>query len=131
MASQDDYSYAAQLQGSRLRAERMRALAELEEARADGNTLVMGECEQTIADIDQKGRNLNALHEEYRRSLEPPPAPPEPTAEERFARPWDRMTWDDALDLARTSQYGKDLDHNDPNVQAGYREVARRRSRGE
>jgi len=41
------------------------------------------------------------------------------------------MTYDDALQLARTSKYGADLTHDDPLVQAGYREVARRKARGE
>ena len=36
--------------------------------------------------------------------------------------------WDDALDLARNSNTAKTSTHNDPNVQAGYREVARRRA---
>src|SRR5262245_4590370 len=131
MASPDDYTYAAQRQGSKLLAERKRAEADLEEARAAGNTDLMGEYEQVIADIDQKGRNLNALYEVHIRSQQPPPPPPEATQEEKAARPWDKMTWDDALDLARGSKYGKDLDHNDPNVQAGYREVMARRARGE
>jgi hypothetical protein len=41
------------------------------------------------------------------------------------------MTWQDGLDLARTSKYGKDLSHDDPAVVAGYAEVMRRRARGE
>ena len=41
------------------------------------------------------------------------------------------MTWQDGLDLARTSKYGADIDANDPNVQAGFREVMARRARGE
>ena len=42
-----------------------------------------------------------------------------------------RMTWDDALDLARNSKFGKDLTHDDPYVRAGYAEVMARRQRGE
>ena len=70
------------------------------------------------------------LHNQYIRSQQPS-SRQRPPPRNGIARPWDPMTWDDALDLARNSQYGKDLDHNDPHVQAGYREVARRRARGE
>jgi hypothetical protein len=41
------------------------------------------------------------------------------------------MTWQDGLDLAKTSKYGKDLSFDDPNVRAGYAEVMARRARGE
>jgi hypothetical protein len=86
---------------------------------------------QTLADLEASKRNVLALHNQYVRSQQPPPAPPELTAEEKAAKPWDKMTWEDGLDLAKTSKYGRDLDHSDPNVQAGYREVAARRARGE
>jgi hypothetical protein len=70
------------------------------------------------------------LHQQYVAS-QTPPAPVELTPEEKHAKPWDRMTWQDGLDLARTSKYGADIDANDPNVQAGFREVMARRQRGE
>jgi hypothetical protein len=53
------------------------------------------------------------------------------TYEERMAKPWDKMNWNDALDLVRGTKLGKDLTLDDPNVQAGMREVMRRRQRGE
>jgi hypothetical protein len=41
------------------------------------------------------------------------------------------MSADDGLLVARNSKYGSNLDWNDPNVQAGYQEMQRRRGRGE
>ena len=41
------------------------------------------------------------------------------------------MTLEDGLEVAKTSKYGKDLSFDDPNVQAGYREMMARRARGE
>jgi hypothetical protein len=41
------------------------------------------------------------------------------------------MDWNDALELAKTSKYGKGLSWHDQNVQAGYREAVARRARGE
>ena len=70
------------------------------------------------------------LSQEYIASQNPP-ASPEMTYEERMAKPWDKMNWNDALDLVRGTKLGKDLTLDDPNVQAGMREVMRRRQRGE
>lgn len=85
---------------------------------------------QQIANLESEKANLVALHQQYVAS-QTPPAPVELTPEEKHAKPWDRMTWQDGLDLARTSKYGADIDANDPNVQAGFREVMARRQRGE
>jgi len=83
-----------------------------------------------IADLDSAAKNLADLHSRYVQS-QTPVAPPEISAEERHAKPWDKMNYDDALALARNSKYGKDLTHDDPNVAAGYRAVQARRQRGE
>ena len=130
MASDDFYTFSARQRLQQISAGRAQALADLEVAKASADYDSAGQAVQTIANLDAEAKNVAALHQQYVAS-QTPPAPVELTPEERAAKPWDRMDWDDALDLARTSQFGKDLDHNDPNVQAGYREVARRRARGE
>ncbi len=130
MASDDFYTFSARQRLQQISAGRAQALADLEVAKASADYDSAGQAVQQIANLDAEAKNLAALHEQYVAS-QTPPAPVELTAEERAAKPWDRMTWDDALDLARTSQFAKDLDHNDPHVQAGYREVMRRRARGE
>ena len=130
MASDDFYSYSARQRLQQISAGRAQALADLEVAKASADYDLAGQAVQTIANLDAEARNVVALHEQYVAS-QTPPAPVELTPEEKAAKPWDRMDWNDALDLARTSQFGKDLDHNDPHVQAGYREVMRRRARGE
>ena len=90
----------------------------------------MGDAEEEMARADSREQNLVELHQQYVAS-QAPPEPVELTPEEKHAKPWDRMDWQDGLDLARTSKYGDDLSHNDPNVVAGYAEVMRRRQRGE
>jgi hypothetical protein len=131
MAADDFYTFAARERLQRINAERSRARAELEEAKASGDSYAAGDAEEAIAQADMREQALVALHQRYVASQAPPPEPPELTPEEKFAKPWDRMDWQDGLDLARTSKYGKDLDHTDPNVVAGYAEVTRRRQRGE
>jgi len=130
MAADDYYTHLARQQIQRLNAERAQALANLEAAKATADYDSAGTAVQDLADIEAKKANIVALHQQYVRSQEPVP-PPELTPEERFAKPWDRMDWQDGLDLARTSKYGKDLSHDDPAVVAGYREVMARRQRGE
>jgi hypothetical protein len=41
------------------------------------------------------------------------------------------MDYNDVLELARTSRYGKGLTWDDPWMRAGYAEVQRRKARGE
>jgi hypothetical protein len=126
----DFYSFSARQRLQQISASRAQALADLEQAKASADYESAAASVQQIANLEAERQNLVNLHDQYVRS-QTPVAPPEVSAEERHARPADKMTWDDALDLARTSKYGADLDHNDPNVQAGYREVAARRARGE
>ena len=130
MASDDYYTFLARTQVQRLDANRAQALADLERAKADSDYEGAGAAVQTLADLDAQKQNILNLHNQYVRSQQVPEQP-EVSDEEKFARPWDKMTWQDGLDLAKTSKYGKDLDANDPNVQAGFREVMARRARGE
>ena len=130
MASDDFYTYSARQRLQQINAGRAQALADLEVAKAQADYDSAGAAVQQIADLEAQRQSLVNLHDQYIRSQQPPEQP-EVTAEERFARPLERMTWEDGLDVSRNSQYGKDLDANDPNVQAGFREVMRRRARGE
>ena len=130
MASDDFYTYSARQRLQQINAGRAQALADLEVAKAQADYDFAGAAVQQIADLEAQRQSLVNLHDQYIRSQQPPEQP-EVTAEERFARPLERMTWEDGLDVSRNSQYGKDLDANDPNVQAGFREVMRRRARGE
>ena len=130
MASDDFYTYSARQRLQQINAGRAHALADLEVAKEQADYDSAGAAVQQIADLEAQRQSLVNLHDQYIRSQQPPEQP-EVTAEERFARPLERMTWEDGLDVSRNSQYGKDLDANDPNVQAGFREVMRRRARGE
>jgi hypothetical protein len=80
--------------------------------------------------LEAERANLTALYQSYVASQQPS-QPEQLTDAERFSRPWDKMTPDDALALAKTSKYGKNLSWDDPNVRAGYAEAAKRRARGE
>lgn len=131
MAADDWYSFVAREQWQKNNAEIAQYKANLEAAKATNDSYAATAAAQDLANARANQRNLEDLHGEYVRSQQPPPPPPEPTPEERHARPWDKMTWQDGLDLARTSKYGADIDANDPNVQAGFREVIARRQRGE
>ena len=130
MASDDFYTFPAKQRLQQINAGRAQALADLEVAKAHSDYESAGQAVQQIADLDAQRANLVALHRQYVDS-QTPLAPPELTQEEKHAKPWDRMSWEDGLDLARTSKYGRDLDASDPNVQAGFREVMARRARGE
>jgi hypothetical protein len=130
MASDDFYSFSARQRLQQINADRAQCLADLEQAKAASDYESAASSVQEIANLEAQRQALVNLHDQYVRSQQVPEAP-ELTPEEKAARPWDKMNWQDGLDLARTSKYGADLDHNDPNVQAGYAEVVRRRQRGE
>lgn len=119
MAADDYYTHLARQQLQRLDANKAQTLADLAAARANSDYETAGTAVQELADLESKRQNLVALHDQYVRSQYVPEAP-EPTPEEKFARPWDRMSLQDGLDLAKTSKYGKDLSFDDPNVIAGY-----------
>src|SRR5262249_50300434 len=82
-----------------------------------------------IANIEAEQRSLTALHQQYMTAQNPPP-PRQASAEERYAKPLEAMDYNDAPDLARGSKNGRGLRHDDPNVQAGYAEIQRRRAEG-
>jgi hypothetical protein len=109
----------------------MRALAELQDAKAVSDYESAGVAVQTIADIEAQKANVVALYQQYIASQTPPAPPPPLTAEELAAKPAEKMDWNDGLAISRNSKYGRDLDHSDPNVQRAYAEIAARRARGE
>ena len=108
----------------------MRELADLQAAKAAGDEDSAAASILGIANIDAAKRNLAQLTSEYAGSLNPP-APPPQSREEWQAKPVERMTPADGLEVVRSgSKYGRNLDFNDPNVVAGWHEAQRRRQRG-
>jgi aminopeptidase N len=130
MANEDFYVSASQARAAQLEAEKAAALADLSAHKANGDVESAAEAVQRIADIDAARQNLETLYRNYARSQQAPQQA-EVSDEERAARPWERMTPDDGLALARTSKYGRDLNWSDPHVAAAWREVQRRKARGE
>jgi hypothetical protein len=126
----DFYSYAASQQIAKLDAAKAQQLADLARAKADADYDSAAQSVQEIANLESARQNVLALHEQYVQSQTPRQLP-ELSAEEKAAKPLHRMDWNDALDLAKTSKYGKNLTWDDPNVRRGYQEVMARRARGE
>ncbi len=128
--SQDFYSTVTQSRLNMLAAEEQAALADLAAHKANSDPNSASTALQQLANVRAERANLLSLHQEYQASMQPPQQP-EQTPEEINAKPWHRMTPDDALSLARTSKYGRDLDWNNPHVRAGWAESQRRKARGE
>ena len=127
----DFYQESAQARIDRLDYQRQLAVTTLQEAKLTNDHYAGGEAAQEIADIDAAKANLVRLHNSYIQAQQPQYSPPE-TPEELRAKSVERLTPDDGLKMSiANSRYGKDLDWNDPNVQAGYQEVQRRNRRGE
>jgi hypothetical protein len=111
-----------------LRAGRAQCIADLEAAKRDGDADAADSAIANLADIDQQERNTISLYNQYAASQAPPP---EPSLEERRARPIDRMDWNDIVEMTRQSKYAKNIRADDPNMIAGWQEAQRRRARGE
>jgi hypothetical protein len=111
-----------------INAARSQAVADLERAKSEYDDSAAMDAIQQIADLDQAAASLNALYSRYTASQTPPP---QPSQEERKARTWDRMDWQDIVDMTRQSKYAKNIRPDDPNMIAGYQEAMRRRGRGE
>jgi hypothetical protein len=126
----DFYTYSAQQRLAQLDAAKAQSLANLAQCKATSDYESAAAEVQAIANCEAEKANLIALHHQYVAS-QTPQRPPERSAEEKAATPLHRMSWDDALDLAKTSKYGKNLSWNDPHVRAGYAEAMARRGRGE
>jgi hypothetical protein len=130
MAQDDFYIEAGRQRLAVLEAARTAALADLQAHKVNGDRDAAAEAVQTIANLDVEMQNLGGLYQRYQQSVNPP-LPPEPSAEERAARPINRMDWQDVTNLARTSKYARDIRPDDPNLIAGYQEAMRRKARGE
>jgi hypothetical protein len=131
MAYGDDwYLDCGREQLNQINAERAQELANLEAAKAAYDDHSAKAAIQAIADLDAKRANLSALYSQYVASQNPP-RPPEPGAEERRARSWDRMDWQDIVDMTRQSKYARNIRPDDPGLIAGYHEAMRRRRAGE
>jgi CDP-glycerol glycerophosphotransferase (TagB/SpsB family) len=124
----DFYQDSARRRLEQLNANRAAQIADLEAHRLNGDHDAAAECIQQLADIDSARANLTQLYQNYVQSQQPP-APEQLTDEERHARPWNKMTYSDVLELTKTSKYFKDGWNAD--MQAGYVEAQRRRHRGE
>jgi hypothetical protein len=126
--AKDFYIKAARKQARQLEAAKNIATANLNEARANRDSDTAASYVQELADLSAAQENLNRLCSQYVESQQPStPA----SKEERAARTWDRMDWQDVTDLARQSKYGRDIQPNDPGLIAGWQEAQRRRARGE
>jgi hypothetical protein len=128
--SEDFYDSAARERYAVLEAAKARCLADLAEHRANGDQHSAAEELQVLATLNDQQVSLQRLHQQYQAQMNPP-QPPRQTPEELRVKPAEKMTWQDGLEIARNSKYGKNLDFNDPNVVAGYHEAVRRRQSGE
>jgi hypothetical protein len=128
--SDDFYTQSARQRLERINAERAAAQADLAAYRANADYDSAGQAIQQIANLDAEEANLGNLYNRYVASQQPR-QPEYFTPEERAARPIEKMGWNDAVELARTSRYGKNIRSDDPAMIAGWHEAQRRRSRGE
>jgi hypothetical protein len=126
----DFYQDSAQRRLQQIEAERAAAMADLAAHRLNSDYDSAGQVIQQVANLDSERANLTALYQRYV-AENTPRQPEQRTQEELEHLPWNKMTPDDGLQLAKTSKYGRDLDWSDPNVRNGYAEAQRRRYRGE
>jgi hypothetical protein len=82
----DFYLEAGRQRLAVLEAARTAALADLQAHKVNGDRDAAAEAVQTIANLDVEMQNLGGLYQRYQASQNPP-APPEPSPEERAARP--------------------------------------------
>jgi hypothetical protein len=121
----DDFLYrSAAKQYQVLQAGRDEAVANLSNARRYDDADAAAENIQYIANIDAQIRDLNDLCNRHVASQQPPP---EPSREERLAKPLNRMNYSDVYEMLKHSKYGVDHDA----FREGIAEVQRRRARGE
>ena len=126
----DFYADSARRRLEQLSANRAAQIADLEAHRLNGDHDAAAECIQQIADLDAAKQNLTDLYSRYAQSQQPPQQP-EPSPEERAARPINRMDWSDVVEMTRGSKWARDIRPDDPNMIAGWHEARARRARGE
>jgi hypothetical protein len=126
----DFYLDAAAQRANEIAAERQAALADLAAHRANGDTQSAAQSVQQLANLQAEQQNLQTLCNDYV-AAQRPPSPPELSPEERAAKPWHRMDWNDVVELTKTSKWAKDIRPDDENMIRGWHEVRARRGRGE
>jgi hypothetical protein len=124
------YRDSAERRLQQLTANRAANVADLEVHRLNGDHDAAGECIQQLANIDSERANLVQLYQNYEQSQRPAQKPYE-TQEQKAAKPWSQMGWDDIVEMTRTSKYAKDIRPDDQNMVAGWHEARARRGRGE
>jgi hypothetical protein len=117
--SDDFYLQAGSQRLVQIEAERAAALADLAAHKANHDSDSAAAAIQQIANLDVELSNLNNLYSRYVQSQNPPP--PEPSPEERAARPVSHMDWQDVVNLARQSKYARDIKADDPALLEGWR----------
>jgi hypothetical protein len=128
--SQDRNIAAAHYRAAEIDTQIAAANADLAAYNLNGDTASAATAVQQIATLSREREDLHRLYNQYVQSQQPVYAPQQ-TKEELQAKSWDKMDWNDALELARTSKYGSNLNWNDPHVRQGYAEVLRKRATGE
>src|ERR1700686_2166366 len=98
MANDDFYVQSARQRLNQLEADKSQELANLAQYRANEDVQGAAESVQCIANLEAQKRNLLALHQDYIASQNPP-APPPQTREEWNAKPWNKMDYNDALEI--------------------------------
>lgn len=123
--AEDFYIQSASARAAQLEAELQAAKADLAAHRANNDVESAAMTVQSIANLENEKQNLSNLYTSYVRSQQPPP--PE-TQEQKQAKPWSQMNYQDVWELASNSKYGSP---DESSFKAGMAEVARRRARGE
>jgi multidrug efflux pump subunit AcrA (membrane-fusion protein) len=122
--SDDFYLEMGKKRWADLDAQRAQELANLQAAKASYDEESAAAAIQNIANLDAERANLTNLYDNYIRSNQPPP---QPTKEERAAKPWERMNYSDVWEMSK-SKYGPP---DEAKFREGIAEANRRRARGE
>src|SRR5262249_39726625 len=126
----DDMLRSGQRQLERINAQMAEQNANFARARVEGDQDGMDYALQEWSNLENAATNLQ---NNYARQIAAAQAaqPRVPTLEERRARPFSAMDWNDVVDMTRQSKYARNIRADDPWMVAGYYEAQRRRSRGE
>ena len=112
---------SVQAQIDRIDYQRQRALADMAEAKATGDSGSGAKAVQTLADLTVARENVLRLHQGYVASQNPP-APSRKRIRSAF-KPAERMDYNDVARMMSKSKYGYD----DAKFREGIAEAARRR----
>jgi hypothetical protein len=127
----DDFAQrVAQRRLAEIDAGRAHANAAWKSAEAENDEYSAVEAYKLISDFNKEEQQVRRDYQQHINSQRPPQPVPQTDAEWMSKAP-ERMDYADAMKIHQKSRYAGNLDHNDPLVQAGYREVMARRARGE